>query len=113
MSRGWRIADSDWNHWPDGLSDQQLWPEVAAAGLTGVEVGVYDVHTELSPHRLDEREKLAATHGVAVAAMLLSLPGERWPDGALTGRPEAVAEQVRGCARACRRFGLGTLGVWP
>jgi sugar phosphate isomerase/epimerase len=113
VTRRWRIADADWNHWADGLSDRELWPLVAAVGLTGVEVGVYAAADELSAERMRERAGLARAHGVAVAAILLSLPADRWPGGAFTGRPDEVAGEVLGCARVCRRIGLSTLGVWP
>lgn len=111
--RGWDLLDADWNHWPDGLDDDGTWAAVAAAGLDGVELGVYDHAVELSAQRLAQLEALAAAHGVPVRAVLLSLPVDRWPGGALTGAAQRVAVQVTACAQACRRFGLDTLGVWP
>lgn len=113
MTRSWQLADTDWNHWPDGLSDQQLWPTVAAGGLAGIEIGVYSIAEELSPERMQLRSTLAAAHRLPILAILLSLPRARWPLGALTYDPEQVTRQVVGCLRACRRLGLSTLGVWP
>ncbi len=113
MTRRWRLADTDWNHWPDELPDERLWPVVAADGLAGIEIGVYSVADELSPERMQLRSTLAAAHRLPVLAILLSLPKIRWPDGALTTQVNLVARQVLGCARACRRLGLTTLGVWP
>jgi sugar phosphate isomerase/epimerase len=113
VTRRWRLADSDWNHWPDGLGDSDVWPMAAARGLDGVEVGVYSAGTELASERVLGLEKLTARHRVPVAAILLSLPVDLWPHGALTGDPAAVGQQVFACARACRRFGLATLGLWP
>jgi sugar phosphate isomerase/epimerase len=113
VTRRWRLADSDWNHWPDGLGDSDVWSMAAAHGLDGVEIGVYSAGTELASERMLDLATLAARHQVPVAAVLLSLPADRWPQGALTGDPAAVGQQVFACARACRRFGLHTLGLWP
>lgn len=113
MTRRWRIADADWNHWPDGLSDRQVWRAAAAEGVAGVELGVYVAAEELSARRIRRCAALAAESGVPVAAILLSLPANRWPDGAFTAHAGEVVAEVSGCAAACRRFGLSTLGVWP
>ena len=48
----WRLTDSDWNSWPDGLTDAQLWAQTANLGLDGIELGVYDASVELAPARL-------------------------------------------------------------
>ena len=112
MTRRWRLADTDWNHWPDGLSDEHLWPVVAGEGLGGIEIGVYSVTDELSAQRVTRWRSLTAAHRVQVVAILLSLPADRWPGGALVGHTDEVAGQVLGCARACRRLGLSTLGLW-
>jgi sugar phosphate isomerase/epimerase len=113
VTRCWRIADTDWNHWPQGLSDREVWAAAAAAGLQGVEIGVYSAGRELPAARLQRIEGLVAEFGVPVAAILLSLPVDRWPRGALAGHAGAVAGEVLACALACSRFGLGTLGIWP
>ncbi|MGH8887686.1 MAG: sugar phosphate isomerase/epimerase family protein [Egibacteraceae bacterium] len=81
-------------------------------GVEGVEVGVYDVAEELSPQRTALRAP-AAEHELPVVAVLLSLPPRRWPGGALTRDPHAVAAQALGYARACADLGLSTLGLWP
>jgi sugar phosphate isomerase/epimerase len=109
----WRLADTDWNSWPDGLSDAQLWAQTAALRLEGVELGVYDAAVELSPERLAGIAALVEQSGVPVAGVLLSLPAERWPDGALSGDVDALVAQVAACADACRRFDLEVLGIWP
>lgn len=113
MGRRWRIADTDWNHWPQGLTDREVWAAAAAAGLDGIEIGVYSAGRELTPARIDGLEALAAEHQVPVAGILLSLPAERWPDGALAGPAGAVAGQVVACALACARLGIPVLGLWP
>ena len=81
MTRAWRLTDADWNSWPDGLSDTETLDQVADLGLAGVELGVYDAAVELAPDRL----AALAAGPVPVTALLLSLPAERWPDGALSG----------------------------
>jgi sugar phosphate isomerase/epimerase len=82
-------------------------------GLEGVELGVYDAAVELSPERLAGIAALVEQTGVAVAGVLLSLPAERWPDGALSGDLDALLTQVAACAAACRSLGLDVLGLWP
>jgi len=111
--RRWRLADADWNHWSDGLADTALWPALAGLGLAGVEIGVYTAAEQLAPVRVARWPELTARYGIGVVAVLLSLPAPRWPDGALGGCAIGVAEQVRHCARICRRLGLSTLGLWP
>ena len=109
----WRLTDADWNSWPDGLSDAEVFAQAAELRLEGVELGVYDAAVELSPSRLASLRALADSTGVPVAAVLLSLPAERWPDGALSGDVDRLVEQVRACADACRELGLDVLGLWP
>ncbi|MGH8903208.1 MAG: sugar phosphate isomerase/epimerase family protein [Egibacteraceae bacterium] len=111
--RRWWLAGADWNHWPDGLGDEASWPVMASCGVEGVEVGVYDDGDEFAPERAALRARLAAEYGLLVVAVLLSLPADRWPGGALTGDPRAVAVQAVGCAQACADLGLSTLGLWP
>jgi sugar phosphate isomerase/epimerase len=50
---------------------------------------------------------------VPISAVLLSLPAERWPSGALSGEADRLVAQVLACADVCRSLGLGVLGVWP
>lgn len=47
-----------------------------------------------------------------IAAVLLSLPAERWEHGALSGGLERLLVQVAACAQVCRGLGLATLGLW-
>jgi sugar phosphate isomerase/epimerase len=112
VGRRWRIADTDWNHWPQGLADREVWAAAAAAGLDGIEIGVYAAGRELTPDRITRLEALAAEYQVPVAGILLSLPAGKWPHGALAGQAGAVAGQVVACALACARLGIETLGLW-
>ncbi len=112
MSR-WRLTDADWNSWPDGLSDAQTFAQAAELHLEGIELGVYDAAVELAPQRLAELADLTTGTGIPVCAVLLSLPGVRWPQGALSGEVDRLVGQVRACAMVCRQLGLDVLGVWP
>ena len=109
MTRAWRLTDADWNSWPDGLSDIETLTQIADLGLAGVELGVYDAAVELAPDRL----AVLAAGPVPVTALLLSLPAERWSDGALSGDVDRLVEQVQACASVCRSLGLTVLGLWP
>lgn len=109
MTRAWRLTDADWNCWPDGLSDAEILAQAAELGLAGVELGVYDAAVELAPARL----AALAAGPVPVTGLLLSLPSERWPDGALSGDVDRLVEQVAACAAVCRSLGLRVLGLWP
>lgn len=109
----WRLADADWNSWPGGLSDEQVWAQTAELGLDGVELGVYDASVELAPSRLVAVARLVERTGIPVSGVLLSLPAERWPGGALSGDVDRLVVQVAACARACRSLGLRALGLWP
>ncbi len=111
--RRWRLVDADWNSWPDGLSIAETFSQAAGLELAGIELGVYDAAVELAPGRLAELTRCAADSGVAVTDVLLSLPTERWPQGALSGEPERLLAQVRACAEMCRDLGLPVLGLWP
>ncbi len=111
--RTWRLADTDWNSWPGALGDDATWQQAAGLGLAGVELGVYDAGVELRPARLEQLAGVAARTGVPVAGLLLSLPTERWPGGALSGDVDRLAAQVRVCAQVCHDLGLPVLGLWP
>ena len=104
----WRLTDADWNSWPDGTLGPEHVRQTAALGLEGVELGVYDAAVELAPERL-----AALPADVPVTDVLLSLPVERWPAGALSGEVDRLVEQVRACAQVCRERGLPVLGLWP
>ena len=113
-----RICQADWNHWPDAPSpaeaDPACWAACAALGVGGVEVGVYDAAVELSAEREATRDTLAIEHGVPVAALLLSLPNERWRCGALSGFDvDRLVLQVTACAAVARHRRLDVLGLWP
>ena len=107
--RAWRLTDADWNSWPGGLDDAQVLAQAAGLGLAGIELGVYDAAVQLAPDRL----AALAAGPVPVTAVLLSLPAEDWPEGALGGDVERLHGQVKACAQACRELGLPVLGVWP
>lgn len=107
--RSWRLADADWNSWPDGLSDTQTAQQAANLGLAGLELGVYDAAVELAFSRL----MALAAGPVPIVGVLLSLPAQRWPLGALSGELDRLLEQIVACAQVCRDLGIGVLGLWP
>ena len=111
--RAWRLADADWNSWPEARSDDEIFRQAADLALDGVELGVYDAAVELSTARLSSLVRTSVATGVPVAGVLLSLPAERWPDGALSGEVDRLVEQVGLCADACRALALPVLGLWP
>ena len=113
--RRWRLCDADWNHWPDGLGDAAVWAATAAGRLDGVEIGVYRAGDELAPARLEQLRRLAGETGVPVAMLLLSLPADRWPRGALSSpaTAELVAAEAALTAQAAAGLGLDTIGLWP
>jgi sugar phosphate isomerase/epimerase len=109
----WLLSDADWNSWPGGLTDAQTFAQAAGLGLAGIELGVYDPDVELAPSRLAALSELSRETGVVVSGVLLSLPPERWPDGALCGDVDRLAASVAACARVCHNLGLPVLGLWP
>lgn len=115
MNGGWQLCDADWNHWPDGLGDDGVWASATVGGFEGVELGVYRASDELRPERLEAVRRLAEASGVPVAMLLLSLPAQRWPDGALSSPAAApqVAAEARATARVAADLGLSTIGLWP
>ncbi len=109
------LVQADWNFWPDGLDAAAVWATCAALGFDGVELGVYRPDDELSAERRAILEHLVDRHGLGVAAVLFSMPPERWPDGALASADradDAVAAIVE-TARRAADLGAGVLGVWP
>ena len=109
----WQLTDADWNSWPDGLDDTQIFEQAADLDLAGIELGVYDAAIELAPERLTALAEIVERTGVPVSAVLLSLPAERWRQGALSGDVDRLVWQVSSCAAACRALGLSVLGLWP
>ncbi len=116
-ARRWRMADADWNHWPDGLDDAALLDAAASCGLAGIELGVYACEEQLDQRRLARVQLLCAQRGLAVAAVLVSLPTARWPGGALSARQAGQRARldrlVDGAARVAASLGHRVLGIWP
>ncbi|HSH23891.1 MAG TPA: sugar phosphate isomerase/epimerase family protein [Acidimicrobiales bacterium] len=113
--RRWRLCDADWNHWPDELDDDAVWAAAAGGGMEGIELGVYRAEEELATERLERVRRLVDQTGVPVAAVLLSLPPDRWPNGALSSSATAamVVDQAARTAEVAAGLGLDTMGVWP
>ncbi len=109
----WRLTDADWNSWPGGLDDRQVFTQAAELSLAGIELGVYEPSVELAPQRLVQLARIVQETGVPVSAVLLSLPQSRWPDGALSGDGHRLVASVAACAVVARNLGLDVLGIWP
>jgi sugar phosphate isomerase/epimerase len=109
----WQLTDADWNSWPDERSDLEIFEQAADFGLAGIELGAYDAAIELAPERLAELAEVVEQTGVPIAAVLLSLPAQRWRQGALSGDVDRLVWQVSSCAAVCRALGLDVLGLWP
>ncbi len=115
MTDAWRMVNADWNFWPDGFDRARIWDTCARLGFEGVELGVYRAEDELSSAAMSSMETLVAETGLAVHAVLFSMPAERWPDGGLASAvasTRAVAE-ITETARRAAGLGAGVLGVWP
>jgi sugar phosphate isomerase/epimerase len=110
----WPLLNADWSYWPDGLARSEIWERCAALGFDGVEIGIYSADRELSADRIDEYRTLQGRFGIAVRAVLFSLPRERWPSGAFSSRehaPHAVREAIEIGTRA-GELGVDLLGIW-
>lgn len=108
------LLAADWNHWPDGLSREEIAATAAHSGVDGLELGVYDTQIELAPSRIEEWHNLDLKHGVPIRMLLYSMTTERWPEGGLgseTGRFRLL-EQTEELLRITAALGLDTVGVW-
>jgi sugar phosphate isomerase/epimerase len=109
------LLAADWNHWPDGLSRDEIAATAAHSGADGLELGVYDTEVELAPLRLEEWQALDQTHGLPIRMLLYSMTTERWPHGGL-GSAKArsrLMQQAEELLRITSTLGLGTVGIWP
>ncbi|MGH8926589.1 MAG: sugar phosphate isomerase/epimerase family protein [Acidimicrobiia bacterium] len=109
------LLAADWNHWPDGLSPDEIVATAAGSGVDGLELGVYDTQFELAPSRMEKWQTLGERLGVPVRMLLYSMPSERWPNGGLgseTGRQRLI-EQTEELVRIAAALGLTTVGLWP
>lgn len=109
------LLAADWNHWPDGLSPDEIVATAAGSGVDGLELGVYDTEVELAQSRLEHWRTLGHGLGVPVRMVLYSMPPERWPNGGLgseTARGRLI-EQTEELARIAGTIGLTTVGLWP
>lgn len=113
MSRRWVLPD--WNFWPDGLDRAYTAATVASLGAQALEVGVYDPAVELSEQAVQEWTDAMATTGLAVDAVLFSMPPARWPDGGLATSPvtHRAVELIAATAARAPRLGATVLGLWP
>lgn len=109
----WKICDTDWNHWPEQWTDLDLWQYAKEIGLDGIELGVYSSQDELNDDRMEAIEKLTADSGIRVCGILLSLPQERWPNGALTGNLEGLLKEVDHIAATASEMKIPVIGIWP
>lgn len=109
----WQLCDTDWNHWPDNWSDKDCFENALEQNLSGIELGVYSVREQLSADRLASLREVSRSTGVRVSGLLLSLPTERWANGALVGASAQVAVEVSELAAIAASFGIGVIGVWP
>jgi sugar phosphate isomerase/epimerase len=109
------LLAADWNHWPDRLSPAEIVQTAAAAGVDGLELGVYDTHVELAPTRLEEWRRLGDEYGIPVRMLLYSMPAERWPHGGLSSEPDhaRLFQQVEHLLDLATSLGLDTVGLWP
>ena len=110
-----RLVNADWNFWPDGFDRRDIWQTCARLGFDAMEVGVYSPHDELSPTAMRTIGGMTAETGLAVQAVLFSMPAGRWPGGGLASSSEsarAVAEIIE-TARRAADLGAEVLGVWP
>jgi sugar phosphate isomerase/epimerase len=109
------LLAADWNHWPDGLSPDEIVATAAGSGVDGVELGVYDTHVELAPSRMEQWRTLGQRHGVPVRMLLYSMPPERWPNGGLGSEMARgpIIEQTEQLVRIAAAIGLTTVGLWP
>lgn len=108
------LLDADWNHWPEQVDEREIANRIATLGLDGVELGVYDPAEELSTQRLDRWRRALDEHQLRIGAVLLSLPPERWPDGALCAADTtALLTAVEACGAIAAGLGLDRIGLWP
>ena len=109
------LLAADWNHWPDNLSPADIAAAASAAGVDGLELGVYDTNVELARDRLDHWRHLGEQHSVPVRMLLYSMPPERWPTGGLTSSTERdrLYEQIEALLDIATTLGLETVGLWP
>lgn len=108
------LLDADWNHWPEDAPPARIASRAAGLKLDGVELGVYDPSVQLAPARMREWQAVLEPHDMRVGALLLSLPPEHWPAGALTAPdPARLLDAVERCAMTALDLGLSVLGLWP
>lgn len=109
------LIQADWNFWPDGLDATAIWAACADLGVGGVELGVYRPDDELSADRRTTLEHLVRRHDLGVAAVLFSMPSERWLEGALASAEHAddAVDDIVETARRAAGLGAAILGVWP
>lgn len=110
----WPLLNADWNFWPDGLTRDESWARCAELGFEGIEIGVYQAAEQLSEQSRGELRALEARHGIAVRAVLFSLPPDRWPDGAFataeaSGRAMDEAIEI---GRRAGDLGVDLVGIW-
>ncbi|MCI0425095.1 MAG: sugar phosphate isomerase/epimerase [Actinobacteria bacterium] len=109
------LLAADWNHWPDGLSPAGIAATAAAAGVAGLELGVYDIEEELAPGRLAEWHRLGERYRVPVRRLLYSMPPGRWPTGGLGSKVMRfrLLEQMEALVEIGSDLGLDVIGLWP
>lgn len=106
------LGSADWNLWPIGTDYEVTFPEFKKAGISNLELGIYQPSTELSTENCARISKLAEIHGIEITAALFSLTPDKWPHGAFSNTNSSFLRECAYFFESLQRMGVKYANIW-
>lgn len=112
MLNGMKLGSADWNLWPLGMEYEKTFPAFKRAGITNLELGIYEPSVELTSDRCNKISQLAAENGIEITAALFSLTPERWPNGAFSNKESSFLRECAKFLESLERMKVKHANIW-
>ena len=112
MASNMILGSADWNLWPIGTDYEITFPEFKKAGISNLELGIYQPSTELSPENCTRISRLAEIHKIEITAALFSLTPDKWPHGAFSNTNSSFLRECAYFFESLQRMGVKYANIW-
>lgn len=112
MLKNIKLGSADWNFWPIGIDYEKTFPEFKKAGISSLELGIYQPSLELTSEKRDRILRIASDHGIEITAALFSLTSDRWPQGAFSNRGSSFLSECATFFDSLEIMGVKYANIW-
>ncbi len=112
MSTSMLIGSADWNLWPISRDYDEIFPILAAHGISYVELGIYQPSKELSPQNQTRILDAAKRNDITISALLFSLTDKFWPHGAFSNLKSNFLTESRIFFQALDLMSIKYANIW-